>query len=184
MVNDPSVHPSIGEIVEAENFCRLRITTLDRHGVPVPVIFHTDCRGLELIPLCIEGHTLAVMYAETHYFLDGSQGLRIESLESVKIIPLSMGNLLQLSDQLRIFSRLNQDIAICHGCGKLLHPGGRRKCGACLLFYYCGKDCQTRAWTEKLHKHFCRVLRDRDVKAMLELRWERFQKWMRFSTGH
>jgi hypothetical protein len=76
----------LAEIVEIEAFVRLRLVVKDKTGQRISVAFHTDHRGDELDPLCLEkGYTVAVLYGEQHGFLDMSFGIRHENPASLKV---------------------------------------------------------------------------------------------------
>ncbi|VUC28435.1 unnamed protein product [Clonostachys rosea] len=74
-----------GEITDSMNFLRLQIELRDRFGDSIPVYFYTDARGSEINPLQIKrGHTVAILYAEKHFFMDGQIGIRHEIPEALK----------------------------------------------------------------------------------------------------
>jgi hypothetical protein len=76
----------LAEIVDIEQFIRLKLVVKDKTGLEVPVAFHTPGRGNELDPLCVQkGSTLAVLYAEQHGFLDMTVGIRHEDPALLKV---------------------------------------------------------------------------------------------------
>ena len=75
----------LAEIVGVENFIRVKLLVRDRSGSRVPVTFYTDGRGSEFAPQLQQGHTIAIMYALQHGFLDMSVGIRLEECSGVKV---------------------------------------------------------------------------------------------------
>ena len=69
----------LGEIVDVDEFLRLKLIVEDRGGKKIPVLFYTDTRGSEINPSRVrEGFTVVVLYAEKHGFLDMTRGIRHE----------------------------------------------------------------------------------------------------------
>jgi hypothetical protein len=75
----------LAEITEVGYFLRLRLTVRDKSGAEIPVAFHVD-NAVDLGPTPYQtGHTIAVLYAHQHGFLDGSVGIRQEDLNSIQV---------------------------------------------------------------------------------------------------
>ncbi|EFX03103.1 hypothetical protein CMQ_3032 [Grosmannia clavigera kw1407] len=90
----------LSEIVEVERLFRLVLNVQDKAGNLVRVAFYTDGRGLEIDSrLTKPGHTVLNLYGVQHDFFNGSVGIREEIINSVKIIPMSLDDLLRLSDR-------------------------------------------------------------------------------------
>lgn len=118
------------------------------------------------------GHTLCVLFAEQHIFLDTKIGLRIEDLDTVKVIPSELDQVIALGKQ--YFENRNE----CWGCG-LLSPssmppksedpnGGTQdeggpppvkllKCSQCSTALYCNKECQHSDWKAR-HRLWCKAI--------------------------
>ena len=78
----------LAEIVEVEQFLRLRLIVRDQEGHEIPIAFYTDCRGSEMpSKLLQKGNTVVVLYACKHAFLDFTTGLRLEEPQAVKVMP-------------------------------------------------------------------------------------------------
>jgi hypothetical protein len=77
----------LAEIVDIENFMRLRLIVKDKTGQrQIPVAFYTPGRGTELDPAHLKrGFTVAVLYGEQHGFLDMTVGIRHEDAASLKV---------------------------------------------------------------------------------------------------
>jgi len=109
----------LAEIVEIQLFLRLRLTVRDKAGVMVPIAFYTEGRGLEFaLSQLRPGHTIAILYAHQHGFLDLTTGIRQEECCEVKILPLALAELLQLNDRVRQYSTELEGKRTCHGCNK------------------------------------------------------------------
>ncbi|KAL2138078.1 hypothetical protein VTI28DRAFT_7496 [Corynascus sepedonium] len=128
----------LAEIVDIQQFIRLRLVAKDKTGLEVPVSFYTPGRGSELDPLCLlKGSTLAVLYAEQHGFLDMTVGIRQEIPASVKIFPVALDELLSLSDRVQQCATQENGVRTCHGCGRKADT--LKKCARCNWFWYCDK---------------------------------------------
>ena len=96
------------------------------------------------------------MLAEKHIFLDLQIGLRIEDLDTIKVIPCSLDELFAIS---RAYSQCQnacwtckkQDRSVVADCVNL------RKCAACHVAQYCCKECQVKDWKER-HRGWCKAL--------------------------
>lgn len=79
----------VAEIVEIEFFIRLRLWVKDRAGHEFPVSFYIedDQRWLDLTQFR-KGRTIAILYAEQHYFLDTTIGIRQESSRTIEVTGL------------------------------------------------------------------------------------------------
>jgi hypothetical protein len=77
----------IAEIVEVEQFLRLRLIGRDRSGHEIPIAFYTDFRGSEMLSQLLQkGNTVVVLYAYQHAFLDFTAGLRVEEQKTFKVM--------------------------------------------------------------------------------------------------
>ena len=151
----------LGEITNDETsqmpFWRNRVLVRDRNGKDnIPVSFYPD-RGFPFNYRTLKkGHTLCVMLAEQHYFLDTTIGLRIESLDLVKVIPCSLEDLFAIS---AVHSRC---LNACWACGKTADGDGEaamdlKRCAACHTAKYCCKQCQITDWKER-HRRWCKAM--------------------------
>ncbi|KAG6239855.1 hypothetical protein E4U25_000236 [Claviceps purpurea] len=89
--------------------------------------------------------------------------------------------MLALNDQVQKFSiRQQNGMSACHGCGKNAATSSMRRCGKCLSFRYCTKECQMAGWTTKGHKGDCKFLMDPDLRGLLLIKWNEIQECVRF----
>ncbi len=131
---------------------RNRVYVRDRSGHDsIPITFHPN-RGFFDFKTLRKGHTICVMLAEQHYFMDGTVGFRIEGLDLVKVIPCTLTDLLALSTT---YSKCC-DTRICWQCE---HKADKQleKCSACKLARYCNVECQTTDW-KQTHKRWCKAI--------------------------
>lgn len=154
----------LGEITDDESsqipFLRNRVLVRDRMGREnIPIFFYPE-RGIFDFKTLKKGHTICVMLAERHYFLDGSIGLRIESLDTVKVIPCALSDLFAMST----FYSQCQENAACWACEKKSTDSSAaasavnlKKCAACHIAQYCCKECQVKDWKER-HRRWCKAL--------------------------
>ena len=132
---------------------RNRVYVQDRKGQDnIPISFHPEGGTFDFRTLK-RGHTICVIQAELHLFLDMTIGLRIEGLDTVKVIPCGLNDLLALS------KHYSQTTNSCWGCGKTASDEGSslKKCAACKLACYCDKQCQTKDWKER-HRVWCKAI--------------------------
>jgi hypothetical protein len=75
---------SLSHIVQSDGFLRYRCIVKDDFGMKTAVAFYPDdYSGFDFSTLR-PGHTLAIMYAHQHYFMDGTSGVRVENMDYVK----------------------------------------------------------------------------------------------------
>ncbi|CAG7556533.1 unnamed protein product [Fusarium equiseti] len=132
----------LAEIVDFGTLVRLQMDVKDVAGQRIPIFFHTERRGSEIAPSQLrKGYTIAVLYATQHAFSFSEPGIRVENPALIKTFPLSLDEMLALSDRVQIFSAETD----------------------------CIKLCQRAGWIEKNHKADCKLLRDNDLKGLLSL---------------
>ncbi|KAK0617771.1 hypothetical protein B0T17DRAFT_496265 [Bombardia bombarda] len=167
-------------ITDVGYFVRRNLHVTDRDGETVLLAFHTDGRGSEMDPwLLRQGYTVAILYAEYHQFAFSPPGIRLEDSGTIKIFPMSLKELLALSDRIQEFSQLlDGGQRRCHGCGKT--STSLNRCARCSLFWYCDKNCQTTGWHQKGHKVDCKQLKDDDLRAMFLLNWDSLDDFVTF----
>ena len=74
------------QIVDIEHFLRLRLYVRDKLGKTVVVAMYTDGRGFEFESSLLQpGHTVAILYAHQHGFLDFTTGIRQEEYTGIKV---------------------------------------------------------------------------------------------------
>jgi hypothetical protein len=127
----------LAEIVDFTTFIRLQVNVKDNSGLVLPVWIHTDDRGKGLAQQCQQGSTLVVTYAEQHYFMDGSVGIKLEEDFSFHVLPHSMTDLLAANDAVFQEDRKEK----CASCGTKGEDKGDslKMCSRCKVILYCGK---------------------------------------------
>ena len=146
----------VAEIVNDElsqiPFLRNRVNVRDRNGQDnINISFYPESGTFNFRTLK-RGHTICVIQAQQHYFLDMSIGLRIECLDSVKVIPCGLSDLFALS------KHYSQNANSCWECGKANdEESSLKKCAACKVACYCDKQCQTKDWKER-HRVWCKAI--------------------------
>lgn len=164
-------HVFLAEIQECDGFMRFRTVVKDREGSECIVAFYPDSyedSGFDFKKLK-RGHTLAMIGASQHEFLDGSMGVRVEDMDTVSVIPASLKALQELGPEEEKYSVARPITQWkCHGCDASKPPDQMSRCGRCKIYAYCSKECQTKGWTERNHKTICKVLRARyDLEEFL-----------------
>lgn len=146
----------LGEIINDEcalnSFLRNRVFVRDRAGKDnIAIAFYPELGYFDFRQLK-KGHTICVLFAEKHYFLDRTIGLRIERLDNVHVFPLGLNDLFTLS---RTYAENND--TKCWSCERSIAQDTKKKCGSCRVAYYCDKNCQTADW-RKRHREWCKAM--------------------------
>ncbi|KAG6095253.1 hypothetical protein E4U30_002605 [Claviceps sp. LM220 group G6] len=164
----------LGEITQSRFLRHLSIATVDIHGDNLPVHFYTKSLGKELIPSQYQrGYTVAILDECKYAFEDKDNGIRLEVPQMIKM--------LELNDLVRKFSiRQQNGMRTCHGCGTNAAASSMKRCGKCLSFWYCTKNCQIAGWTTKAHKGDCKFLRDPDLRGLFLIKWDEVQGCISF----
>ncbi|KAF5264350.1 hypothetical protein FOXYS1_4867 [Fusarium oxysporum] len=155
------------------------IGEIDRDGLEIPVAIYTEARGVEISPSNLQvGKTVVIFYAVKHLFMDMTIGIRHEDLEYLKIFPISLDDMIQLSDIIQTHATLTGEMRTCHGCNK--KSAKLMKCAKCGFFWYCSQNCQLRGWKENGHKEDYKVLRDGNFKGLFSIKWDEFHNHISF----
>ncbi|CCE29277.1 uncharacterized protein CPUR_02970 [Claviceps purpurea 20.1] len=98
-----------------------------------------------------------------------------------KIFPISLAKMLALNNEVQNFSfRQENGMRSCHGCGKNAVASSMKRCGMCLSFWYCNRECQTAGWTTRSHKADCKFLRDTDLRGLFLMKSGEAEDCVRF----
>ncbi len=73
------------EVTECVPWLRPTYFAKDVDGGQVFIAFHTEDRSPGIMRDCKVGDTLAIMYANSHAFMDGKVGIRVEDDDSVHV---------------------------------------------------------------------------------------------------
>ncbi|KAG8163309.1 hypothetical protein KVR01_006606 [Diaporthe batatas] len=154
----------LAEIKQSDGFGRYRCIVEDREGSECVVAFYPDSYeggGFDFKKLK-RGHTLAIHGARQHEFLDQTMGVRVEKMEFVTVVPASLQALEEVGPEEEEYSVAGVEKQWkCHGCDASKPVAQMSRCGRCLTYAYCSKECQAKGWTERKHKTSCKVLRAR-----------------------
>jgi hypothetical protein len=149
------------EITHDLTFARPGCCGLNQFGERISVHFYHDndekpvsFKWSQLKP----GNTLAIMYPEKKQFLDGTEGIREESLDSCYIFNSSLKNVQDEAQRLMHAADVEANVNVkespeCFGCG--LKKEKLMQCSACKHASYCSKECQVKAWKDG-HKYLCK----------------------------
>ena len=132
-------------------FLRKRVVARDRAGKEeIPIFFYPE-RGSLDYAILKKGHTISVLLAEQHHFLDLSTGLRIEDLNVITVFPLKLKELFSLSS-----TYAERKDTQCWSCGE--QPSkGLKKCASCKVAWYCDTKCQKVDWKDR-HRKWCKAM--------------------------
>ncbi|KXH38310.1 hypothetical protein CNYM01_09120 [Colletotrichum nymphaeae SA-01] len=160
-----------GEIVRIELITRLVLVCRDKRDFAFLVAFYPDENAqVDHRPFKV-GHTVAVLDTTTKRFLDGREGVRVEKLETCRAFPMRLADLYQMNTALvKYTGEIDEqnDTRPCQACGKEAQE--RKKCGGCGYYYYCDTACQKMAWEGKNHKKECKVLKNPNMRMLLNLK--------------
>ncbi|KAF3802773.1 hypothetical protein GCG54_00014007 [Colletotrichum gloeosporioides] len=159
----------LAEITDVSLMLRIRLVARDREGESLVIAFYPDNDATEVLDTTKlkVGHTIALLYPHQHYFLDGTQGVRVEDVSTCRVFPVKLAELFRINSGLCAYTGTLGTPKKCHSCGK--EDPSVVKCGRCGLYYYCNKDCQTLGWNQKGHKQDCRVLKDPNLRALFKI---------------
>ncbi|KAF3067121.1 putative set domain protein [Daldinia childiae] len=110
------------------------------------------------------------------YVDDLNDMLRMQ--KEFKIIPLGLKDAIKMNEQVLKYTVAEGTQRKCHGCDNV--KMNINACAGCTLFYYCNKDCQAKAWKEKEHKKFCKILSREDIKLTHFLKYETYDASVSF----
>ncbi|KAJ0382338.1 hypothetical protein COL922a_012770 [Colletotrichum nupharicola] len=133
----------LAEITDVSLMLRVRLVVRDREGESLVIAFYPDNDATEVLDSSKlkVGHTIALLYPHQHYFLDGTQGVRVEDVSTYRVFPVKLAELFRINSDLCAYLGPLGTLKKCHSCGK--EDPSVVKCGRCGLYYYCNKDCQT-----------------------------------------
>lgn len=138
----------MGEIVDDTlarmPFLRHRLHVRDREGLELPICFYLSSGDTLDTSRLKTGNTIFVRYARQHWFLDLSEGLRIEDTAFVYVVPYSLSAIIDTHRAITPH--------VCKKCGNR----ASLRCAKCKQTYYCSRECQTDNWLD--HKAACRIL--------------------------
>ncbi|KAF9442706.1 hypothetical protein P691DRAFT_810223 [Macrolepiota fuliginosa MF-IS2] len=148
----------LAEVTECISWIRPAYFAKDVNGDKIFIAFHTDDRSPEILRECQVGDTFAIMYANSHAFMDGKVGIRVEHDDSVKLFHCDLKAALEIGDI------LNTEYPFCRACDKTASS----KCAKCTV-KYCTKECQVADWKPR-HKREC-------VVGQCIMKWKSFDWW-------
>lgn len=92
-----------------------------------------------------EGHTVAVICAEKHFFLDMTVGIRQDLADTIYVFRCGHKQLVKESVKLMAANKA------CFACGS---EDAKQWCLRCKCSVYCNKECQLKHW-KSCHKQLC-----------------------------
>lgn len=144
----------VAEVVQtAHDFRRPRFKLRTRDNETVFLHFYEESpplKGFEVQQVMV-GHTFVLLSAEKHKFMDLTEGVRMEYLETCWAFK---GTLAQVSAEgeklLTAADAVSSSIIPrCFLCDQETS----KKCGKCKRAYFCSRECQTAAWP--VHRGLC-----------------------------
>ncbi|KAK1985999.1 hypothetical protein LZ30DRAFT_582942 [Colletotrichum cereale] len=126
-----------GEITDVSLMIRVRLVVRDRENKPFVVAFYPDNSDrprLNSFKFKV-GHTIALVYPRQHQFLDGTEGVRVEDLNTCHVFPAKLKDLFSINADLCDYTNTLGDLKNCHNCGN--KDKKLTKCGGCRFYYYC-----------------------------------------------
>ncbi|CAI0646954.1 unnamed protein product [Colletotrichum noveboracense] len=129
----------LAEITDVSPMLRVRLVVRDREGESLVIAFYPDNDATEVLDTSKlkVGHTIALLYPHQHYFLDRTQGVRVEDVSTYRVFPVKLAELFRINSDLCAYLGPLGTLKKCHSCGK--EDPSVVKCGRCGLYYYCNK---------------------------------------------
>jgi hypothetical protein len=75
----------LAEITDVSTIFRVRLVAKDKSGEEFPIAFYLDNGANQDFSILQKGHTVAILYAEQHHFLDMTVGIRQEDTASIRV---------------------------------------------------------------------------------------------------
>ena len=144
----------VGEILQDISLWRRSLLIKDRAGYKIPIHFYPETGSFDYTTLK-EGRTVAILLAETHRFLDLSIGIRLENLDTIKVVKCNLDDLFEMS---KCYAKRGEKQCWNEECEEeKYHAESLMKCSSCKLAFYCDKKCQSVDWKER-HCRWCKAL--------------------------
>jgi len=154
----------LAQIVEAENFIRLRLVAKDKTGHEIVIAFYPPASDPGVDPKRFKvGHTIAILYPYRHEFLDRTKGIRIENSKHAQVIPLPLKNVFALSDKVQEQNSQVDGQYPCQACGT--RKTSLMKCAKCGLARYCDQ-VRLQRWQRNTDRSTHELTSSRGVRQM------------------
>ncbi|RAK75265.1 zinc finger MYND domain-containing protein [Aspergillus fijiensis CBS 313.89] len=122
-------------------------------------------RALSQCPHLKVGNTIVIMQARKHQFGIEVYGIRVYEYRQLKIIPTSLDELLELSDEMRTWPLNFAAHQRCHWCRN--EPDHITTCDGCGVIGYCNSGCKAGSWNINKHKEFCKVIKNQNFRSLM-----------------
>jgi hypothetical protein len=144
----------IGEVTELQHFMRHRFLLQTRFEEKLILAFYPETPPLPDFDVSKVkvGHTFALLNAEKKTFLDLTEGVRMEYLDTCWAFQASLNEVMEEAERLlnAADNKAQKVPANCFTCKKPTSSC----CAKCGLAYFCSRECQAFAWPK--HKRLCR----------------------------
>lgn len=131
------------EIVDNSTAC---IRVMDANNVKCFVAFFPKEGSFDFTKLKLH-HTLVIECAEKKCFMDSTEGVSVENLNSVQVLPMTMAQVLEM-DRMFMAKEIQRP---CWACANRC----KYKCQGCHLALYCSASCQQSDWANG-HQKYCK----------------------------
>ncbi|KAK1988425.1 hypothetical protein LZ30DRAFT_776823 [Colletotrichum cereale] len=143
----------------------VRLGVRDRDGAWLELKFPRDV--VEDDPgRFVVGHTIAVMNPDWYPL-------------ARKVFPYPLGAILRANAGVVAYTPPSGAPRACHACGS--DENVSMECVPCRFVAYCDKSCQRVAWRQRGHMMACQVLRNPDIRRLMELDYDS-ERSFRFDT--
>ena len=148
----------------------------------IPIAFYPETGSFDYRTLK-KGHTICLMLAERRTFLDLSEGVRVENLDTVKVIPCALDDLFAIST---FYSQCQDSCWTCKKKASATSDGEAtvavelKKCANCRIALYCGKECQVKDWKER-HRRWCKALPE--FLKLTKINYRKYKEHVLFGVG-
>lgn len=143
----------LGEVTDTQHFMRPRFVLETRLEEKLALAFYPESPpvpGFDVSNVKV-GHTFALLGAEKKIFMDMTEGVRMENLETCWAFKASLTDVMNEADKLLAAAdaKAQNKPANCFACEK----PSTSCCGKCKMACYCSRECQVKAWSK--HKKLC-----------------------------
>ena len=144
----------LGEVTELVHFVRHRFVLQTRFGEELVLHFYPESLpmpGFNVRDVQV-GYTFALLNAEKKTFMDMTDGVRLEQLDTCWAFKASLKDVTDEADKLLAAAdaKAEKKPASCFACAKPTTSC----CGKCKIARFCSRECQITEWPK--HKKLCR----------------------------